>query len=302
MSTVRQNLVDLSDFAGRRLLTRVAGLTDDEYYWEPVPDVWTVHAGPDGTFRVDTSRVQPEPPPFTTLAWRITHLIDVLLAPRTATWFGLEPLPDDGTPGVPGTAADAVRDLERAFAVWQRRLGSVPEEVLPEPLGEIAGVYASQDGTAFALHILDELIHHGAEVGVVRDLYRQQQPQDPFVAACLTGDLAAVDAAGPEAVAQARAERPGLLAAAAGLQHWEVVRRLAGLGFDVDGRGPGGLTAAHLAARADDVAALRVLVEHGADLSVTDPTYLATPLGWAEYFGQPDAAAYLRELDSAGGG
>jgi hypothetical protein len=41
-------------------------------------------------------------------------------------------------------------------------------------MGDVAGPYAEYDGTSFALHILDELIHHGAEVGVLRDLYRAQ--------------------------------------------------------------------------------------------------------------------------------
>jgi ankyrin repeat protein len=51
-------------------------------------------------------------------------------------------------------------------------------------------------------------------------------------------------------------------------------------------------TPAHHAAAAGDVAALRLLVEHGADLTAVDPQFNATPLGWAEFFGQ-DAAAYL---------
>jgi hypothetical protein len=291
MTSVRQNLLDLSDFAGRRLLDRVAGITDDEYFWEPVADVWTVQASADGAYRADGSPFPPDPPPFTTLAWRITHLIDIMLAERTATWFGLSPSSSDGTPGVPGNAADAVRDLEHAFEVWHRRLGSIPPEALDQPMGEIAGPYAAQDATAFALHILDELIHHGAEVGVVRDLYRHQQPLDPFVLACLRGDLAAVDAAAEEDVARAPKD---LLARVAARQHWEVVRRLAGRGFDVDVRTSGGVTAAHIAARSNDVAALELLVSLGADLSVTDPAYDATPLGWAEFFAQHDAAAYLR--------
>jgi ankyrin repeat protein len=45
-----------------------------------------------------------------------------------------------------------------------------------------------------------------------------------------------------------------------------------------------------------DIGALRLLVEHGADLEAIDPTYNATPLGWAEFFEKPDAAAYLREV------
>jgi hypothetical protein len=55
-------------------------------------------------------------------------------------------------------------------------------------------------------------------------------------------------------------------------------------------------TPLHHAAAAGDLATCRYLVEHGADLTVVDPTYDATPLGWAEFFGQDEAATYLRSL------
>lgn len=55
MATLNDYLTKLSDFAGERLLARVAGLTDDEYLWQPVPECWTVRPGPDGTARADTA-------------------------------------------------------------------------------------------------------------------------------------------------------------------------------------------------------------------------------------------------------
>jgi ankyrin repeat protein len=58
--------------------------------------------------------------------------------------------------------------------------------------------------------------------------------------------------------------------------------------------GAGGVTAAHRAADAGQVDVLRMLVDSGADLAAADIQFAATPLGWAEYFGQEDAAAYLR--------
>ena len=58
------------------------------------------------------------------------------------------------------------------------------------------------------------------------------------------------------------------------------------------------LDAHHHAAAAGDVASLRLLVEHGADLDAVDPGFGATPLGWAEFFEQQAAAEYLRSLSS----
>jgi hypothetical protein len=73
-------------------------------------------------------------------------------------------------------------------------------------------------------------------------------------------------------------------------------------GFDVNAASDVGgsmRTPLHHAAAADDVEALRLLVEHGGDLEAVDPTFEATPLGWAEFFGKDQAAEYLRSLHAA---
>jgi uncharacterized damage-inducible protein DinB len=71
----------------------------------------------------------------------------------------------------PATAAEAVAALERAHAFWQDVLRDLPAAAWWEPLGRIAGPYAEDDKASLVLHQLDEQIHHGAELGVVRDLY-----------------------------------------------------------------------------------------------------------------------------------
>ena len=50
-------------------------------------------------------------------------------------------------------------------------LTAVPESSLAEPIGPVGGPYADSTRRAFVLHVLDELIHHGAEVALVRDLW-----------------------------------------------------------------------------------------------------------------------------------
>jgi len=42
------------------------------------------------------------------------------------------------------------------------------------PPGPVAGPFAGDDKASFVLHQLDEQIHHGAELGVLRDLYRNR--------------------------------------------------------------------------------------------------------------------------------
>ena len=64
----------------------VAGLTDDEYRWEPAPGAWSVRprgeaAAPRpwgaGDWQIDWDRGHPEPEPVTTIAWRLGHLISM---------------------------------------------------------------------------------------------------------------------------------------------------------------------------------------------------------------------------------
>ena len=65
---------------------RLAGLTDEEYRWEPVPDCWSIRrrgeaASPDpfgpGEWLLDWDDGHPQPDPFTTIAWRLGHLISM---------------------------------------------------------------------------------------------------------------------------------------------------------------------------------------------------------------------------------
>src|SRR5690242_2857629 len=103
MTTLSQDLLNLSDFAWQRLRNRVEGMTDEEYLWEPFDGCWSVRKSEAG-FVLERTHLPPEPEPFTTLAWRITHIVDILQEDRTATWFGHEPLAEDGQPPVPGSA------------------------------------------------------------------------------------------------------------------------------------------------------------------------------------------------------
>jgi len=291
MKTLTENLLDLSDFAWQRLRNRVDGLTDDEYFWEPFDGSWSVRKTADGFrhdgFGEDADRVPIEPPPFTTVAWRIAHIVDILQEDRTATWFGQEVAADDGQPPVPGSAAEAITALEHAYAVWRGRLAALTPEVLDQPLGAIGGPYADHNGTDFALHILDELIHHGAEVGTVLDVYRGQHSEDPVVAALLQGDPSA------DEIELARRQRPALVAESAAARRWDAVPALLGLGFDVNAMTKSGKSAAHFAAGVGNLPILQALIDHGADLAATDSDFKATPLGWAQWANQQEAADFL---------
>jgi len=55
-------------------------------------------------------------------------------------------------------------------------------------------------------------------------------------------------------------------------------------------------TPLHQAAHAGHIEVVRLLVSHGADTSIKDIMFSATPLGWAEHAGQTEVADYLRSL------
>jgi hypothetical protein len=175
---VKTELLTLSDYACTRLRDRMRDLTDDEYFWEPVAGATylTVRAAGDGTFRADNDgRPQfppPDPAPLSTIAWRLAHIITLLSSERNATWLGLEARPGAEEAPTAATATDALASLDRAYAVFRGCVDAVTDASLWEEMGPIAGPYADATRFGFVLHQLDELIHHGAEVALLRDLYR----------------------------------------------------------------------------------------------------------------------------------
>jgi hypothetical protein len=76
--------------------------------------------------------------------------------------FGCAPRP---------TAGAAVIALDEANDWWRGVLSALSEADLSAPLGPRAGPYADNSKASYVLHQLDEMIHHGAELGVLRDLY-----------------------------------------------------------------------------------------------------------------------------------
>ncbi|WP_040792319.1 DinB family protein [Nocardia paucivorans] len=162
-----------------QLRGRLDGLTDDEYFWEPVPDCWSVRPrgtgtapvqGGSGAMTVDFAFPQPDPPPFTTIAWRLAHVIVGVLAVRNAAHFG-RPATDYGSFEYAATATEALAQLDREYARWRAGVESLGESGLARPCGPAEGPYADLPMATLVLHINRELIHHLAEVCLLRDLY-----------------------------------------------------------------------------------------------------------------------------------
>jgi DinB superfamily len=160
------------------LWPRLTGLTDEEFFWEPVAECWSVRRGPDGTWRVDTARREPVPPPVTTIAWRIVHIAEGM-AIRTNTFFASEPgndhdmhHPSRRPRDVPATAEEGLRLLAREYEAWHRVISSLDLEGFERLLGPRGSYFADHPMIALIVHVNREVMHHGGEVGVLRDLYR----------------------------------------------------------------------------------------------------------------------------------
>lgn len=150
------------------LWPRLEGLTDEEYLWEPVPNSASVRQNAEGAWEMD--RTQPDTPagipPVTTIAWRMAHLVDNM--GERANWFF-----DTGVPfETKGTAAGGLQQLELAYRTWLSMISSLDQDALNKPLGDKGGEYAADPMIALVIHVTRETIHHGAEICLLRDLYR----------------------------------------------------------------------------------------------------------------------------------
>jgi len=70
----RDVLLFTMDEAYARLRGRLERLTDEEFYWKPVAEAWSVHEDRPGHWTYDYAIPDPDPPPVTTIAWQVTHL------------------------------------------------------------------------------------------------------------------------------------------------------------------------------------------------------------------------------------
>lgn len=168
----------------QQLRPRLDGLTDDEYLWEPAQPTWNVRprrtADEPGTgpFTIEFAYPTPDPPPVTTIAWRLGHVIVGVLGARCAAHFGGPPV-DYGSFPYAGTAEEALEQLDDGYARWTAGVRGLAAAGFAAPCGPVEGPYAEFPIAALVLHIHREVIHHGAEVSLLRDLYRAKWSQPP---------------------------------------------------------------------------------------------------------------------------
>jgi DinB superfamily len=149
--------------------SRLEGLTDAEYLWEPAAGCLTIRPGGDG-YVLDPVR-STDVPPLGNIAWRMAHLAFSLSAhPVAVVAFGSDwARPDLAAPA--GTAGEALACLDRAHAHWEAAVGRLSDLDLARNLGPAAGEYSESTVLDLVLHIHAEALQRGADLCLLRDLY-----------------------------------------------------------------------------------------------------------------------------------
>ncbi|NJC22843.1 hypothetical protein BJ994_001919 [Arthrobacter pigmenti] len=158
---------------------RLDGLTDEEYFWEPVPGCWSVRprgmgSAPlqvgGGDYVIEFAIPEPVPAPVTTIAWRFGHILVGVLGQRLASHFGGAPVTYE-TFHYPATAADALEQLDVMYADWSRAVSDLSLEEMSRAVGPAEGPFAEAPMGALVQHINREMIHHLSEMALLRDLW-----------------------------------------------------------------------------------------------------------------------------------
>lgn len=169
-----------------QLWPRLEGMTDAEYHFSPAPDsaTWDVRRRGTGTaemqggvgeFTIDFAYPEPQPTPLTTIAWRIGHVVVGVLGARWHSHFGGPPH-DYMTHEFAGDAAGGLAQLDRTYVGWMDGVRGLDADALAAPVGEAEGHWAAAPMATLVLHISREVIHHGAEICLLRDLYAHTAP------------------------------------------------------------------------------------------------------------------------------
>lgn len=156
--------------SGTRLDRRLDDLTDAEFFWQPTSSGWAVrpHASSSGRWQLDYVWPAPEPPPLTTIGWRLVHLAN-------GNWIywehafgpGQRMFPDLVVPGTAEEAREYWQDSREPISSW---LDAATDDGLQEMRPSHQGKPRSAGDVMMIL--IDEQVHHGAEIALMRDLYR----------------------------------------------------------------------------------------------------------------------------------
>jgi hypothetical protein len=179
VTTATQMFTEMLRESSSRSQGVLRDIGDEEFFWEPCGGCWTVHrrsekrarhADGAGEWVIDYVAPDPTPAPVTTIAWRVVHLASVnfmyweyAFGAAKAKFPKLE---------LPGNAREAVQWLDQTQQKLLEVLGTLDDEELDVPRRTNWG--QKWPTRQLFKTLLDEQIHHGAEIALLRDLYRNR--------------------------------------------------------------------------------------------------------------------------------
>lgn len=179
MTTATQMFTEMLRESSTRLQGQLREISDEEFFWEPCDGCWTVHprsekrakhADGAGEWVIDYVAPDPTPAPVTTIAWRVVHLASVnfmyweyAFGPAKAKFPTLE---------LPGSASASVQWLEQTQLRLLQTLEALDDDELDAP--RRTNWRQKWPTRQLFKTLLDEQVHHGAEVALLRDLYRNR--------------------------------------------------------------------------------------------------------------------------------
>lgn len=179
MATARSLLGSQFDASSAHLAEVLADIPEEEFFWEPVEGCWTVHdrseprarsADGRGQWVIDYEVPDPHPAPVTTIAWRTVHVAAV----NYLYWdyaFGSATLSFDLD--LPGTAVDAVQWLLDSQRPLAQSLSAITDDHRLDELVQTNWGDRWPVSRIFTT-LINEQVHHGAEISLLRDLYRNR--------------------------------------------------------------------------------------------------------------------------------
>jgi hypothetical protein len=162
------------DRSYERLSARLAGLGDEEFFWEPGPNCWTIHQLESGSWTYHYAIPDPHPAPLTTIGWQVVHVATTKLIYHE--WaFGEARLtfPDLE---IPHTAAGALEMLRQGQALLRQDLDDQGDAGLDQVVRR--GASDHWPAWRIFLTMADHDALHGGAIGQLRDLYHWQNAQE----------------------------------------------------------------------------------------------------------------------------
>jgi hypothetical protein len=174
-----------------------SGLTDDELMWEPAGETWSIRPVTEcrtatpfvsgslaADFDADRALAAESAEPLTSIAWLFWHVGSQPARLAELDFFGGDHRAESGwtSPYLAAhpmftTADAAVTTMQTGWRALDAALRSASDEQLERPtrFWGYGGPGPMGSGAQIVALILNEVSHHGTQIGVLRDFYRVRE-------------------------------------------------------------------------------------------------------------------------------